>query len=1003
MSQYRAGTRLATSRQDMNVAPSINDAADPIGDARVQLASVRDPAHTIVLIGAGLGHATEMAATRWPTALVIVVEPDADAAAAATRRTPSLYDSRRVRLLTGPDYPGGADLWRLFDRPAATDSAGLTIASRGAAALSHPVEFAKARRLVVGAIEAARMNARAREENAGRYLLNTLRNLPVIAGSGDPSRLASRFSGVPAIIVGAGPSLDRQLDDLRASAASALIVAADTAWRPLVSAGINPHFVIAVDPTEANGRHLREVHPSRQTWGIVEGSVDPIALSAFSDSLFTFRVGTHHPWPWLQTIGIERSFVRAWGSVLTSAFDLTLSFGCDPIVFAGADMAFTDGRPYCRGTTFEEDWARHTARGASLRQVWKNTLAARALLKGTDLNGEAVLTAKHLIEFRNWIVRRAGEASSSSLVRVFNSSPAGLLSGGVIQQTDLRSVFAPRSECDAAVRQIIRDAAAPASPSASTDVIVRGLDALEGRNTSAALIQDWLTFGRPSLTVDAIDAAASFARHRLTHGVRSARPSQSPAAESHLPPRPRIHAADRVAHMRAQLTGDTAGLDGCAAVSEVGLFGEVPPATAARKVIAALLAMPRLTTGWGEDVSQGSEAATIPLSHRYAWSAGAKPLVDSLEAWLLHPGFSHRAAASKFWNAPIVSTHDGQSMSTSEIPAAEAEARRTLVGIQLGQSDGDRSNHRSARVLQSLESARAFPNLFDLVMRAVTGTIARPAQSARDPREGFAHNHIDYIEPQVLTDRGLPLGWNVATAKAGCAIFTPRQHNHSLAIDESGTWSAMRPWPEAIVGEVPWKDGGGALAWNTSAQVILSRSDADERDVVDHVSFQPSRVVQTSDGALIWASLNGGLWAWSPGQSGRLLIDTPKCIGLRVDNDHLVLSPVARDPSGKTSRSRLRVEHHYRPEDQGLRQGDATSNGPFAGHASRNGWTAMSHPFADLVRLDATDGRSFVLAVYSPLQVAWAGGSLVVTIADGVALLFPNLIERLEGITGQLA
>lgn len=452
--------RLPTDRRDMDLAANLHDVIDPGREAQAQLAGVRDTAHTIVLLGAGLGFVTEAAATRWPTAAVVVIEPSADTARVAVTRTPALYDSGRVRVIVGPDYSGIADLWKVFDRPEAADAAGLAVVGHAALTQAMPAESAKAYHLLSRAIQAAKMNRQAREENAGRYLLNTLRNLPAILGSGDPAQLVGKLAGVPAIIVGAGPSLDRQLDDLRAVAGRAVIVAADTAWRPLVNAGIDPHFVIALDPTEANGRHLRGVASSRQTWAIVEGSVEPAAVNGFRNSLFTFRVANHHPWPWLQALNVQRPMVRAWGSVLTSALDLGLVFGCDPVVFVGADLAFTDGRPYCRGTSFEEDWARHTARGASLRQVWRNTLTARQLLKDTGIKGDSVLTAPHLIEFRNWIVGRANEAVSRSQ-RVCNATGDGILAGGPIQQVDLRGVFDARPECDTAIRQIVREHVAP--------------------------------------------------------------------------------------------------------------------------------------------------------------------------------------------------------------------------------------------------------------------------------------------------------------------------------------------------------------------------------------------------------------------------------------------------------------------------------------------------------------------------------------------------------------
>ena len=55
--------------------------------------------------------------------------------------------------------------------------------------------------------------------------------------------------------------------------------------------------------------------------------------------------------------------MRAWGSVLTTAYDLAVKLGCDPIVFIGADLAYTDAQPYCRGTVYEENWATAVAGG----------------------------------------------------------------------------------------------------------------------------------------------------------------------------------------------------------------------------------------------------------------------------------------------------------------------------------------------------------------------------------------------------------------------------------------------------------------------------------------------------------------------------------------------------------------------------------------------------------------------------------------------------------------
>ena len=50
------------------------------------------------------------------------------------------------------------------------------------------------------------------------------------------------------MIVGAGPSLDDSLAALARSRDRAVVLAADTALRPLLAAGIRPDIVAAVDP-----------------------------------------------------------------------------------------------------------------------------------------------------------------------------------------------------------------------------------------------------------------------------------------------------------------------------------------------------------------------------------------------------------------------------------------------------------------------------------------------------------------------------------------------------------------------------------------------------------------------------------------------------------------------------------------------------------------------------------------------------------------------------------
>jgi hypothetical protein len=327
------------------------------------------------------------------------------------------------------------------------------------------------------------MNERARAANAGRYVLHTLRNLAHIVHGANPATLGRQFDGVPAVVVGAGPSLNDNIIALRRMRGRALVIATDTSWRPLASAGIDPHIVVAVDPTEENGRHLVDVASRRRPWLIAEGSIDPRAFDAMDGRVAAFRVGMHHPWPWLTERGIERPLVRVWGSVLTAAYDLALAFGCNPIVFAGADLAYTNYQPYCRGTTFERDWTEHTERGVPLVVVWKQTLMARPLRKEPDVCGDQAITSPHLIEFRNWIASRAADASDR---RTVNATGAGILTGSHIAQSTIESVLEAYPVCDEDIRGVLERQ------------LQRSVAAFDVGVTHP--IAEWLRFGEPTLT-----------------------------------------------------------------------------------------------------------------------------------------------------------------------------------------------------------------------------------------------------------------------------------------------------------------------------------------------------------------------------------------------------------------------------------------------------------------------------------------------------------------------
>ena len=180
---------------------------------------------------------------------------------------------------------------------------------------------------------------------------------------------------------------------------------------------------------------------TERSWLVSEGSVDPRVFAEFHGRAFSFKVSDHHPWPWLRAHGFDRGGLRAWGSVLTTAFDLACHVGCDPIVFAGVDLAYTNGVHYCRGT-IHEDATNQLAPVAARADAFAAWLRdhQRPTCRETDIRGASVMSTPDFVQFRDWLVSRSVAVQPR---RVLNATGAGILRGGAITQTDLASLAFP--------------------------------------------------------------------------------------------------------------------------------------------------------------------------------------------------------------------------------------------------------------------------------------------------------------------------------------------------------------------------------------------------------------------------------------------------------------------------------------------------------------------------------------------------------------------------------
>ena len=138
---------------------------------------------------------------------------------------------------------------------------------------------------------------------------------------------------IPAIIVAAGPSLNKNIKELKKAKGRAFIIAVDTAIKPLLAEGIIPDMFAIVDgkkPIE-----LVEKEEARNIPLLTSISAANSVLSYHTGKKFFYNEGYVYINSMFYRNGESFETVACGGSVATSAFALAFMIGIDTIILVG--------------------------------------------------------------------------------------------------------------------------------------------------------------------------------------------------------------------------------------------------------------------------------------------------------------------------------------------------------------------------------------------------------------------------------------------------------------------------------------------------------------------------------------------------------------------------------------------------------------------------------------------------------------------------------------------
>lgn len=181
-----------------------------------------------------------------------------------------------------------------------------------------------------------------------KFFQNTVDNFPVAIRNPGICSLRNRFSKKPAFVIAPGPSLEKNVEQLHRVKGNALIIAVDTATKPLQLHGIMPDMIVTLDYQTKNHEKLKGVDTS-SAYLVPAIEVCPEIPRDHKGKAFTYYHSPTTAALYDPILG-DRGILGSGGSVLTDAFNLAFYTGADPIIFVGVDLGFPGKRWYADGS-----------------------------------------------------------------------------------------------------------------------------------------------------------------------------------------------------------------------------------------------------------------------------------------------------------------------------------------------------------------------------------------------------------------------------------------------------------------------------------------------------------------------------------------------------------------------------------------------------------------------------------------------------------------------------
>ncbi|MCR5651810.1 MAG: DUF115 domain-containing protein [Lachnospiraceae bacterium] len=278
--------------------------------------------------------------------------------------------------------------------------------------LNYPQLFPEDVKAYVEGINRVKAFAAANQEvndNFGAYFCkNAFSNMSLLEESYDFEKLAELVpDDITAIVVAAGPSLDKNIKELAKAKGKSIIISTDTALKPLSLAGIVPDLTAILDGKK-DARYLSQ-EDSRSVPIVCTPRGGTEFLHLHKGMKFFINDYCDHLNEVMRSVGHELKKLDSGGSVANGCFAIARFFGCRRIILVGQDLAYTGDKTH----------SSVTVRGAKKTEVDE----LEHVVMDVDINGDPIRSSAEFLLYKEWFESRI---NASKDLEVIDATEGGI-------------------------------------------------------------------------------------------------------------------------------------------------------------------------------------------------------------------------------------------------------------------------------------------------------------------------------------------------------------------------------------------------------------------------------------------------------------------------------------------------------------------------------------------------------------------------------------------------